>query len=146
VTCGEPKFLASPEGDEEHWWKQLGGGFPKNQDWRSLRFLGKTPWNASYNRPSASVHPARQFLSTASTAHTELARYWLAECLQKHPQCGTHKPIFRPTRLLFFPNGAASHVRVDASANGDEKIAYFALSHCWGGAERHIDFTMRQHF
>jgi hypothetical protein len=55
--------------------------------------------------------------------------------LQKHPQCGIRNPTFRPTRLLFFPNGAASHVRVDVSAKGDQKIAYFALSHCWGGAE-----------
>jgi hypothetical protein len=59
----------------------------------------------------------------------------LAECLQKHPQCGTHKPHFRPTRLLFFPNGAASYVRIDVSANDDDKTDYFALNHCWGGAE-----------
>jgi hypothetical protein len=119
VICGEPE--------------SAGWDSPQNGNWKGL-YLD--------HRIGQSIHSARNFASTMSTAHEQLARYWLTECSQKHPQCNTCEASFRPTRLLFLPSRTASHVQLHISAKGDDKITYFALSHCWAGAEDIL--TLRQ--
>jgi hypothetical protein len=87
-----------------------------------------------YHKPSTFEYPVRCFISTASTAHEELARYWLTEYLRGDARCHNSKLGFRPTRLFFIPNGESSHVRLDISPSNNSDIKYFALGHCWGGA------------
>jgi len=88
----------------------------------------------SQGKPSIwpTIGPTRDICeNAASEACLGLASSWIADCMNKHPECQQPECRLLPTRLI------------DVGSNGDEpylyighqeKGKYVALSHCWGGA------------
>ena len=80
---------------------------------------------------------AALYSSTDSKKHIELARTWLVDCEESHPDCGH---VFRPppTRLIYIEpsSNEVPKIRlVETKGHEDEQIMYLAFSHCWGGSQ-----------
>lgn len=59
----------------------------------------------------------------------ELAKEWLKECLENHPECQTADRKQLPTRVIHVgPDGEMPRLYI---TNG-ERGKYLTLSHCWG--------------
>jgi hypothetical protein len=69
---------------------------------------------------------------TGCEENFELARLWLARCLEKHPACNIHtsKSHPLPTRLLDVNANCSSTLRLIIP--GDQTGQYATLSHVWG--------------
>jgi hypothetical protein len=88
------------------------------------------------------VHPAQSFLHTSSSAHAELARYWLDQCSAKHVKCRESRSDHIPTRLLCLDSADDTGcVRLYKTSCEDAGLGYCTLSHCWGGANDILTLT-----
>ncbi|KAI5777661.1 hypothetical protein EDC01DRAFT_782401 [Geopyxis carbonaria] len=85
--------------------------------------------------PSAAVdikHPAQLSRSTKSAASFQLAREWIDECVNRHPECG--RPVgagtpVRPTRLV---DVQPEDPKIVLTAGFESTPEYLTLSYCWG--------------
>jgi hypothetical protein len=70
--------------------------------------------------------------SVASATNFELARTWLRECNETHPDCGVFRkgtPPLRFVEIQWKKSKSSPTVRV---VNGSEGLQYAALTYCWG--------------
>jgi hypothetical protein len=78
--------------------------------------------------------------STGSEASLEMARFWLQECLMRHPECARDGTGWLPTRVIDVGDADGERVprlleTVDlpsAMLGPENPLAFVALSHCWG--------------
>src|SRR2546423_994682 len=72
--------------------------------------------------------------SSGSDRSTKLARRWLQECLDHHPDCQRKRQLCsaRPSRLL---DVSEPFIKLRDQSGMDIESEYTALSHCWGQAE-----------
>ena len=80
---------------------------------------------------------ARLAKSLASEASFSLAREWLKQCLEKHPQCAEAAglAVGRPYRLVEVGNDSGVDPRIIIVDGMKSVPPYLILSHCWGGAK-----------
>ncbi|KAI5790529.1 heterokaryon incompatibility protein-domain-containing protein [Pyronema domesticum] len=90
------------------------------------------------SQSSRTYQNAQLAKSLASEASFPLAREWLKQCLQKHPNCteAARLATGRPTRLIDVGNDTGIDPRVVHMEyrNKSSELEYLTLSHCWGGA------------
>jgi hypothetical protein len=76
---------------------------------------------------------------TLSDDSLSQASQWLHECETDHAICnpeiafGTRRPKILPTRLLDVGTESSPTTKLINSNEGPAGVAYFTLSHCWGG-------------
>ena len=81
--------------------------------------------------------------SVAFATNFELARTWLRECNETHPDCGVFRkgtPPLRFVEIQWEKSRSSPTVRV---VNGSEGLQYAALTYCWGATSciEEIKFT-----
>ena len=64
-----------------------------------------------------------------------LAKEWLEECLESHPQCSKPRNAPLPLRLLDLQNPRSASSDLCLAVNAKEKGTYATLSHCWGNSQ-----------
>lgn len=100
------------------------------------------PWSES-KRLSVLVHPmneprilfeiaaeASRADSTNDAKVSRLAKHWMADCIENHPECTADTPsTWLPDRLLEI---GATRIRLMQGPNRVTPVPYATLSHCWG--------------
>lgn len=105
---------------------------------RKLKYLGNHLDSLEHADPLLDTLQACVALENASTgseASFEMARFWLAECLYRHPDCERDMSGWLPTRILDVGPGHGNTPRLVETANlkhSSNHVAFVALSHCWG--------------
>jgi hypothetical protein len=61
----------------------------------------------------------------------QIAKSWLHECTQDHPECANRDLMMLPTRLVYV---ADSCPRLVSTFHWHARPRYATLSHCWGDA------------
>jgi hypothetical protein len=87
------------------------------------------------------AYPAILSASLSSEACFNLASSWLAECLQKHPDCQRLQQSITksPTRLIEITSGDELRLFYP-----DSRVPYISVSHCWGQS-RPFQLTKANH-
>jgi hypothetical protein len=87
------------------------------------------------NRLESADYDPTCYFSTSSSEHSNLARWWVEQCLQYHGACPRPHRTFAPKRLIriYQSNGTTSARLETQTVNTQEAEKYCTLSHCWGG-------------
>ena len=81
--------------------------------------------------------------STGSVASLEMARFWLEECLEGHPNCARDNLGWLPTRVIDVgdadgknpPRLLETADLPSCKSESSNPLVFVALSHCWGSKQ-----------
>jgi hypothetical protein len=147
LACPDPQAKSNPPSDCKNIYtisvyRQQSYDGPGKIEIQVMQYERKTIL-LSYDYPKAKLQGSLRYRRTDTEQVFSLARDWLKQCQTCHSECQNVSRVknFVPARLLDISTGLEGTVTsirllaTSTTSKNDQKVAYLALSHCWGGIE-----------